>query len=403
MPNSISRRTLIELGLAGASAAIAGSALAEPALVPEPQDTPPLPDSEKIGFAVVGLGKLSLGQIIPGLKTAKGAKLAAVVSGHPDKARRIAAEQGLPADAIYSYDDYDRIAKDPRIQVVYIVLPNSMHAEYTIRALKAGKHVLCEKPMATSIADCEAMIAAAKAADRKLMIAYRCHYEPLNLEVMRRMRSGALGKPRMVVTNMGRQSDLNEPSDAWRLDMTMSGGGALADMGVYGVNAARYILAEEPVEVRAWAQTDRTDPRFKTTEDVIAWQFRFPSGAIANGSTSFSYQGTMAFQVFCEHGKMTAEPGAFYGGNHLTIDGVKGEREPKIREVDQFAREMDLMADVVRGKAPLVSPGEEGLQDMRLMQAILESVAKGGATVRTAWGYKRAYDPAAVVDVPKPI
>ena len=403
MPNSISRRTLIELGLAGASAAIAGSALAEPALVPEPQDSPPLPDSEKIGFAVVGLGKLSLGQIIPGLKTAKGAKLAAVVSGHPDKARRIAAEQGLPADAIYNYEDYDRIAKDPRIQAVYIVLPNSMHAEYTIRALKAGKHVLCEKPMATSIADCEAMIAAAKAADRKLMIAYRCHYEPLNLEVMRRMRSGSLGKPRMVVTNMGRQSDLNEPSDAWRLDMKMSGGGALADMGVYGVNAARYILAEEPVEVRAWAQTDRTDPRFKTTEDVIAWQFRFPSGSIANGSTAFSYQGTMAFQVFCEHGKMTAEPGAFYGGNHLTIDGIKGEREPKIREVDQFAREMDWMADVVRGKAPLVSPGEEGLQDMRLMHAILESVAKGGATVRTAWGYKRAYDPAAVVDVPKPI
>lgn len=403
MPNSISRRTLIELGLAGASAAIAGSALAEPGLVPEPQDSPPLPDSEKIGFAVVGLGKLSLGQIIPGLKTAKGAKLAALVSGHPDKARRIAAEQGLPADAIYSYDDYDRIAKDPRIQVVYIVLPNSMHAEYTIRALKAGKHVLCEKPMATSIADCEAMIAAAKAADRKLMIAYRCHYEPLNLEVMRRMRSGALGKPRMVVTNMGRQSDLNEPSDAWRLDMKMSGGGALADMGVYGVNAARYILAEEPIEVRAWAQTDRTDPRFKTTEDVIAWQFRFPSGAISNGSTAFSYQGTMAFQVLCEHGKMTAEPGAFYGGNHLTIDGVKGEREPKIREIDQFAREMDWMADVVRGKAPLVSPGEEGLQDMRLMHAILESVAKGGATVRTAWGYKRAYDPAAVVDVPKPI
>ncbi|GAA0318557.1 Gfo/Idh/MocA family oxidoreductase [Sphingomonas oligophenolica] len=402
MPNSISRRTLIELGLAGASAALAGTALAEPAPFPEPQ-LPPLPDSEKIGFAVVGLGKLSQGQIIPGLKGARGAKLAALVSGHPDKARRIAAEQGLPADAIYTYDDYDRIAHDPRIQVVYIVLPNSMHAEYTIRALKAGKHVLCEKPMATSIADCEAMIAAAKAADRKLMIAYRCHYEPLNLEVMRRMRSGALGKPRLVVTNMGRQSDLSDPSDAWRLDQKMSGGGALADMGIYGVNASRYILAEEPVEVRAWAQTDRSDPRFRTTEDVIAWQFRFPSGAIANGSTSFSYQGTMAYQVFCEHGKMTAEPGAFYGGNHLTIDGAKGDREPKIHEIDQFAREMDWMADVVRGKAPLVSPGEEGLQDMRLMHAILESVAKGGATVRTDWGYRRAYDPAVMVDVPRPV
>ena len=403
MPNAISRRTLIELGLAGASAAITGTAIAQPIIQPEPQGPTPLPDSEKIGFAVVGLGKLALGQIIPGLKTATGAKLVAVVSGHPDKARRIAAENGLPADAIYTYDDYDRMAKDPRIQVVYIVLPNSMHAEYTIRALKAGKHVLCEKPMATSIVDCEAMIAAAKAAKRQLMIAYRCHYEPLNLEVMRRMRSGALGKPRLVVTNMGRQSDLSEPSDAWRLDMAMSGGGALADMGIYGVNASRYILNEEPVEVRAWAQTDRSDPRFRTTEDVIAWQFRFPSGAIANGSTSFSYQGTMAYQVFCEHGKMTAEPGAFYGGNRLTIDGTIGDREPKIREIDQFAREMDWMADVVRGKAPMVSTGEEGLQDMRLMHAIMASVKQGGAPVKTAWGYKRAHDPAAVVDVPKPV
>ena len=402
MPNSISRRTLIELGLAGASAAIAGTAIGQPPPAPAPEG-PPLPDSEKIGFAVVGLGKLSQGQIIPGLKKAHGAKLVALVSGHPDKARRIAAEQGLPADAIYSYEDYDRIAKDPRIQVVYIVLPNSMHADYTIRALKAGKHVLCEKPMATSIADCEAMIAAARAADRKLMIAYRCHYEPLNLEVMRRVRSGAMGKPRMVATNMGRQSDLGEPSDAWRLDGKMSGGGALADMGIYGVNASRYILAEEPVEVRAWAQTDRSDPRFKTTEDLIAWQFRFPSGAFANGSTSFSYQATMAFQVFCEHGKMTAEPGAFYGGNRLTINDAAGEHAPTFPETDQFAREMDWMADVVRGKAPLVSPGEEGMQDMRLMHAILESVEKGGAPVRTDWGYKRAYDPAVVVDVPTPV
>ena len=203
MPNDISRRTLIELGLAGASVAVAGAAIARPQ--PGGQDRPALPDGEKIGFAVVGLGKLALGQIIPALKTAKGAKLVAVVSGDPAKAKRIAAENGLGADAIYNYTDYDRMAKDPRIQVVYIVLPNSMHAEYTIRALKAGKHVLCEKPMATSVADCEAMIAAAKAANRKLMIAYRCHYEPLNLAAMRRLRSGSLGMPRIVTTDMGRQ------------------------------------------------------------------------------------------------------------------------------------------------------------------------------------------------------
>ena len=406
MPNAISRRTLIELGLAGASAAIAGTAIASPGgdAIAEPQARPTLPDKDKIGFAVVGLGKLALNQIIPGLKTAKSAKLVAVVSGDPAKARRVAAENGLPADAIYNYTDYDRMAKDPRIQVVYIVLPNAMHAEFTIRALKAGKHVLCEKPMATSVADAEAMIAAAKAANRKLMIAYRCHYEPLNLAAMRRLRSGSLGKPRIVTTDMGRQSTLSDPSDVWRLDMKMSGGGALADMGVYGINASRYLLDEEPVEVRAWARTDRTDPRFRNVEDVISWQFRFPSGTIANGTTSFSVAGTMAYQVFCENGRVVADPGCFYGGNKLSLIGVPAaQAAPKITEIDQFEREMDWMAEVVRGTVPLVTPGEEGLQDVRLVAAILESVAKGGATVKTDWGYRRAYDPATVVDLPRPI
>jgi len=391
MPQQVTRRALIELSIAGA-AALAG---AEAKAV----ERPTLPKDQKIGFAVVGLGKLAQGQIIPGLRKAKSAKLVAVVSGHADKAKRIAAAEGLPADAVYSYDDYDRIAKDPRIQVVYIVLPNSMHAEYTIRALKAGKHVLCEKPMATSVAECEAMIAAAKSANRKLMIAYRCHYEPKNLDAMRRVRSGAVGKPRLFVTDMGRQADVSDPSDAWRVDKTLAGSGALGDMGIYGISASRYILNEEPVEVRAWANTNPADPRFKTVDDMIAWQFRFPSGAICNGSTSFDYNATMSYEVWGEKGRLRADPGAFYGGNKFEmVDGGKFT-EIAVPEVDQFAREMDWMADVVRDKAPLVSSGEEGMQDMRLITAILESVARDGAPIKTDWGYKRAVDPAAVVDI----
>jgi len=391
MPKEITRRTLIELSVAGAAALAAAEARAV--------DRPDLPKDQRIGFAVVGLGKLAQGQIIPGLRRSKGAKLVALVSGHRDKAERIATAEGIPADAIYSYDDYDRIAKDPRIQVVYIVLPNSMHAEYTIRALKAGKHVLCEKPMATSIADCEAMIAAAKKADRKLMIAYRCHYEPKNLAAMRKVRSGALGKPRLFVTDMGRQANVSDPSDAWRVDKKLAGSGALGDMGIYGISASRYMLNEEPVEVRAWANTDPGDPRFKTVDDMIAWQFRFPSGAICNGSTSFDYNATMSFELWGEKARLRADPGAFYGGNKFQMVDGGNFTDMDVPEVDQFAREMDWMADVVRGKAPMVSPGEEGMQDMRLILAILESVAKGGAPVKTDWGYKRAVDPAAVVDI----
>jgi predicted dehydrogenase len=283
--------------------------------------------------------------------------------------------------------------------VVYIVLPNSMHAEFTIRALKAGKHVLCEKPMAASVKECDDMIAAAKAANRHLMIAYRCHYEPKNLAAMRKVRSGALGKPRLLVTDMGRQANVSDPSDAWRVDKSLAGSGALGDMGIYGINASRYILNEEPVEVRAWANTDPADPRFKTVDDLIAWQFRFPSGAICNGSTSFNYNATMSYELWGEKARLRADPGAFYGGNKFEM--VDGGRftEMDVPEIHQFAREMDWMADVVRGKAPMVSPGEEGRQDVRLITAILESVAKGGAPVSTDWSYKRAVDPAAVVDI----
>ena len=393
MAEEFSRRGLMGLG-AGAALALGTRALAQTGGARQGERA-----KDSVGVAIVGIGLLSVGQLLPALTKTKKAHLAALVSGDPAKAKRTAAQYGLSEKAIYSYETYDRLADNPDVELVYVVLPNNMHREYTERAFKAGKHVLCEKPLANTVADAEAMVAAAKAAKKHLMTAYRCHYEPLNLAAMRLMRSGALGKPRISHANMGKQTDLKVSSDAWRLDMKMSGGGALADMGVYGVNAQRYLFNEEPVEVRAWAFTDKSDPRFKTVEDMIAWQMRFPSGAIGEGSTSFSQPGTMAWQMICEEGRIVADPGCFYNGNKLSLIGTRTPT-PQIVEIDQFAREIDWMADVVRNRAPMVSPGEEGLQDMRIMQAFLDSAARGGATIKTDWGYKRAVDPAAVVDVP---
>ena len=400
------RRRFLEgvLGLGAASWAAGllgseGAASAQPAPQGAAKAPPAAAPAKKLGFALVGLGSLSEHQIAPALAKTKFCKLSGLVSGHPDKAKAWAQQYGVPESSIYDYQSFDRIKDNPDIDIVYVVLPNSMHAEFTIRALKAGKHVLCEKPMATSIADCEAMIAAAKKADRKLMIAYRCHYEPKNLAAMRKVRSGALGKPKLFVTDMGRQANVADPSDAWRVDKKLAGSGALGDMGIYGISAARYMLNEEPVEVRAWAHTDLSDPRFKTVDDMIAWQFRFPSGAICNGSTSFDYNATMSFELWGEKARLRADPGAFYGGNKFQMVDGGNFTDMDVPEVDQFAREMDWMGDVVRGKAPMVSSGEEGMQDMRLILAILESVAKGGAPVKTDWGYKRAVDPAAVVDI----
>ncbi len=391
MKDPMSRRGVLELGL-GATLAVPALAMAGEAVAAERAHG-------SIGVAVVGLGKLSQGQILPALKRTRGVHLAALVSGHPDKAQKLAAEYGLSNKAVYSYENFDNIARDPDIQIVYIVLPNHLHADFTERSFKAGKHVLCEKPMAVTIAECERMIAAGKTAGKQLMIAYRCHYDPVNVTGMQLMRKGVCGKPRLINAVMGKQTALDDPSDAWRLDMAMSGGGALADMGIYGINATRYLLLEEPVEVRGWARTDRSDPRFKTVEDMVVWQMRFPSGAIGNGSSCFSQPGTMSWQVVGTDRRLVADPACFYGGNSIKIVGGKDDVQPQIAEIDHFGNEMNWFADVVRGRAPNVSPGEEGLQDMQITRAIMQSVDKGGATVKTDFGYRRAYDPATTVGI----
>nr|CAD6438839.1 gfo/Idh/MocA family oxidoreductase [Rhizobium sp. Q54] len=399
---SVSRRTAMGLGFTGAIALAASAVRAqelqtppnEPVGRPQPvlEKDPPLTEERKIGFAVVGLGKLALGEVLPAFGQSRAAKLVALVSGNPEKAAKIAQQAGLPDDAIYNYENFDDIANNDRIQVVYIILPNALHKDFTIRALNAGKHVLCEKPMATSVADCEAMIAAAEEANRKLMVAYRCQYEPHNLEAMKVLREGRVGAVKIVSTDNGRPSKLDDPADQWRLDRELSGGGALLDIGIYGINGTRYLLNEEPTEVRAWAFTDEQDPRFAETEDVISWQLRFPSGIIANGTTSFSYSETSRLEVIGDKGRVKLDPATNYRGLQLAVNGEDGEEQPKIEPIDQFAKEMDHMALAVLNGADVVSPGEEGMQDIRIMEAILQSVETGQA-VEISSTYRRAIDP----------
>ncbi|MES2572512.1 MAG: Gfo/Idh/MocA family oxidoreductase, partial [Verrucomicrobiota bacterium] len=204
----------------------------------------PEPVPRKIGWAIVGIGELTLGQVLPAFHQCKYSKPVALVSGHPDKARRVAQAYRIEEKAIYNYDNFDRIIDDPAIEVVYIVLPNSMHAEYTIRALRAGKHVLCEKPMAPTLEECHAMIAAAKKADRKLMIAYRLHYEPANLAVMELCKTKACGELKTFASS----NSQNVKAPNIRLSAKLAGG-PVGDVGVYSINAARYCTGEEPAEV----------------------------------------------------------------------------------------------------------------------------------------------------------
>lgn len=346
-----------------AGGAIAATALGLPAAA---QDA-----GRKLGYAIVGLGGYGLGIIIPQFKNCQHSKLVALVSGDPAKARRVAAEYGVPERGIYNYANYDSIRDNPDIDVVYVCLPVSMHAEYTIRAAQAGKHVLCEKPMAISSAECEQMIAACKKAGKKLMIGYRCHFEAYNLEAVRRARAGDIGKLRYFRSEHGFVA--GNPN-AWRLKKAMSGGGSLMDIGIYALQAARYMTGEEPVAVYAQEQTDRKDPRFREVEDLIQFELEFPSGVIGSCMSMYSANQNHIL-LMGDKGRIELEPGTSYGGNRLWV-GRGRENEitpPPGPGATQWAGQLDHMAQcIVQNREPIVA-GEEGLRDIRIIEAIYQS------------------------------
>jgi len=338
----------------------------------------PEPPGKKLGWAIVGLGNLAINQILPAFYECEKSKVVAFVSGHPDKAHKLALRYGVRPQNIYNYESYDSIKNNPEVDVIYIVLPNSMHAEYTIRGLQAGKHVLCEKPMATSPGDCQKMIDAARKADRKLMIAYRCRYEPFNQEAIRIARSHELGPTQMILADAG--FPIGDPTQ-WRCNKQLAGGGSMMDIGIYALNASRYLTGEEPTEVNAMIYSTPNDPRFKEVEEHVVFQLRFPSGILANCSSSYGYYQQSHFRVMGTQGRLILDPATWYTGSRMYIErnDILGER--KIEPKNHFASEMDHMSGcVMQNKEPL-TPGEEGLRDIAIIQKIYQA-AQNGNTVK---------------------
>jgi predicted dehydrogenase len=339
-----------------------------------------VPDApgKKVGYAIVGLGQLAIWSILPAFAKCEKSKVVALVSGHADKANKIAARYGVNAKNIYNYENYDSIKNNPEVDVIYIVLPNSMHAEYSIRGLQAGKHVLCEKPMATKVSDCEAMIAAAKKADRKLMIAYRCRYEPFNQEMIKMARNQELGKVKLIQNDAG--FNIGDPTQ-WRLKKALAGGGSLMDIGIYSLQAARYIAGEEPTEVQAMEYTTSNDPRFTEVEEATSFQLRFPSGILANCTSNYGCEYRSHFRAIAEKGYFELDPAMSYSGLRMRVyqSGQLTERSIPVR--DHFASEMEHMSECVMENKEPHTPGEEGLRDMKYLMAIYEA-AKTGKTVR---------------------
>lgn len=371
--SSLSRRDFIKQ--TGASSLIAGTALATTSLAQRVPDPP----GKKLGWAIVGLGNLAINQILPAFAKCEKSKVTAFVSGHRDKADKLAARYGVPAKNIYNYENYDQLKNNPDVDIIYIVLPNGMHPEYTIRGAQAGKHVLTEKPMANTPKDCEEMIAASKKAGKKLMVAYRCRYEPFNQTLIKLSQDkDLLGPIRTVISDHG--FNIGDPKQ-WRLNKALAGGGSLMDIGLYALQATRYCTGEEPIEVNAMEYTDRNDIRFKEVEDMINFQLRFPSGTLGQCTSSYGYAGQNHIRVVGTKGWVELEPATNYVGARMRtrFGGQLAERD--IQPRDHFAAEMDHMSEcVMENKEPL-TPGEEGLRDLKIMMAIYEA-ARTGKTVK---------------------
>lgn len=325
----------------------------------------------KLGVALVGLGTYSEGQLAPALQETKHCYLAGIVSGSREKLNKWKDQYHLPENACYTYENFDAIRENPDIDIVYVVLPNALHPEYVVRAARAGKHVICEKPMAITVEDCDRMLAACKEAGKMLSIGYRLHFEPHNREAMRLGQEKIYGKINLIEAEHG----LKEVS-GWRIDKALAGGGPLMDVGIYCVQAVRYATGMEPVAVTAQEGFKHDHEKFATVEESITWQMEMPEGTIAKCASSYSEKQTR-LRVEAEKGWFELNPAYPYTG----MKGKTSDGEMNFPQVNQQALQMDDFALCIKeGRQTSVS-GEEGRQDVKILQAIYKAMETGERVV----------------------
>jgi len=328
----------------------------------------------KLGIALAGLGGYSTGQLGPALKTTQACRLAGVVTGSPDKGRKWAAEHGFPETHIYHYDTMAEMAENPDIDIVYVVTPNALHAEHAIAAAKAGKHVICEKPMAVTVEQCDAIIAACKEAGVKLGMGYRLHYEPCHIELKRLAKTGEF----VPFTKMDGGFSFIMNGRQWRIERELSGGGPLMDLGVYVIQNHFMAACEVmPVAITARELPKEKPDFFNEVEETIEWTMEFANGAVATGHTSYNLRRN-DFRADAGQAWYRIDPAFGYRGqkaeSHLGPLEFDAPASQQALQMDAFARHM-------RDAAPNLVPGEMGRRDMVVVEAIYASAAADGKRV----------------------
>ncbi|SNR94426.1 Predicted dehydrogenase [Hymenobacter mucosus] len=331
--------------------------------------------TKKLQVAVCGLGRYA-NLVREGLAASQYCQLAGIVTGSPTKASQWKAEYHIPEKNIYSYQTFDTILANKSIDLVYITLPNGLHKEYTLRAAKAGKHVIVEKPMALTEQDCQEMIAACQRAGVQLAVGYRLHYEPHHIELKRLGQEKVFGQVRLIEASLGyRLADI-DPKD-WHLNKALAGGGPLMNLGVYCVQSSRYVLGEEPVAVTAQFGPVTLPHLFTEVEESITWQLYFPSGAVCT-STATSTCNIDRFFASADSGSFELSPGLSYG----PFRGKSSQGAFNFPVINQQAAQLDGIAYYLLANKPLPAhiSGEEGRKDLRVLEGIY-TAAKSGQKV----------------------
>jgi glucose-fructose oxidoreductase len=365
-PNPLSRRRF--LGQLSAAAALA--------LVPRRArslDTPA--PGKKLGVALLGLGSYSTHELGPALRATKHCQLTGVVTGSPAKGKQWARKYGFSERNIFAYDTMAHLAGNPDIDIVYVVTPNALHAQHCIAAAKAGKHVICEKPMATSVADCDAMIAACRDAGVRLTVGYRLHYEPHHAELARLAREKVFGPfMRMDGANGFTMDSEARPNTLWRLNKKLAGGGPLMDMGVYVVQAVCLAKVEAaPVAVTAKFDPVTRPEVFSEVEEAVRWTMEFADGAKATCLGTYA-ESVSRFRAEADHGWARLEDPAFYYDEPMLTTSRGPVDLPKVNH--QVAQLDGMALELMAGK-PSIAPGEMGRRDVAIVEAIYAAANSG--------------------------
>ncbi len=356
--NPFTRRKFIQLGAAASLA---------PLIRARAEDV----SGKKLGIALLGLGDYSTHQLGPALLQTKNARLAGIVTGSPEKIPVWQEKYKIPEGNVYNYENFDSIADNKDIDIVYVVTPTALHPEFTIRAAEAGKHVICEKPMAPTVADCEKMIAAVKKAGKTLQIGYRLHWDPNHVRLMEIMKNKEFGDWESISTENGGKMTSFTGLNAWRIGK-LGVAGALYDLGVYCVQGALYTAGMNPVSVTASHSTQRPEI-FTEVPETYEWVLEFENGRKADGMASYG-RNANHLRAKVEKGLVEIAPAYGYGG------GPKGrtpDGEMNFPAVNQQALQMDGQCASILASTPSIVPGEMGARDIQIINGIMEAAETG--------------------------